>query len=265
VRPQQYKQIVRWFKGYAGAFAGENADDNYAYQLKEVHTYRVCANIALLSRRLNLTLGDTLLARTSALLHDVGRFNQYRRYKTFNDRNSCDHAELGIAALSSHDVLSICPAAERKLIRDAVRYHNAAVLAPDRSERVLFFTRLLRDADKLDIWKVFCDHYRECRLHPDRDPNRTIVLELPDRPECSQAVLTALQQGHFARTEDLRTIIDFKLLQISWVYDLNFRPAFELLRRREYLERIAAELPRTAEVGKAVRSAMAYAEARAGQ
>ena len=127
-----------------------------------------------------------------------------------------------------------------------------------QEERTLFFMRLLRDADKLDIWRVFCDYYRQRRLRPGEAPNKTIELGLPDLPACSPAVFEALRQGRYARMEDLRTLNDFKLLQISWVYDLNFQPSFKALQKRGYIEQIVATLPSTEELSATVKQTQAF-------
>jgi hypothetical protein len=260
MKPEDFKQWIKWFKVYVSGYLAENPDDNHAIRLKEEHTYRVCGNITLLSKKLGLSPGDILLAKTMALFHDLGRFKQYRRYGTFNDRASQNHAELGVAEIAAHGILSVCRQPEIELITGAIAHHNAAALPEGREERTLFFMRLLRDADKLDIWRVFCDYYRQRRQRPGEPPNQTIELGLPDLPACSPAVVVALQEGRYARMEDLRTLNDFKLLQISWVYDLNFQPSFKTLQRRGYIEQIATEVPQTNEIGTIVKKSLAYVQ-----
>ena len=259
---EDFKRLIKWFKVYVSGYLTENPDDNHAIRLKEEHTYRVCGNIILLSKKLDLPPEDILLTKTMALLHDLGRFKQYRRYGTFNDRASLNHAELGVAEIAAHRVLSACRQAEIRLITSAIVHHNAAALPEDRDERTYFFMRLLWDADKLDIWRVFCDYYRQRRLRPGKAPNKTIELGLPDQPACSPAVLAALHAGCYARMEDLRTLNDFKLLQISWVYDLNFQPSFRALQKRGYIEQIVATLPATEEVTAPVKQTQAFIRSR---
>ena len=258
MKPENFKQLIKWFKVYVSRYLTENSDDNHAIRLKEEHTYRVCGNITLLSKKLDLSPEDILLAKTMALFHDLGTFNQYRRYGTFNDRASQNHAELGVAEIAAHDVLSVCRQPEIELITSAISHHNAAALPEGQEERTLFFMRLLRDADKLDIWRVFCDYYRQRRQRPGESPNQTIELGLPDLPTCSPAVVAALREERYARMEDLRTLNDFKLLQISWTYDLNFQPSFKTLQRRGYIEQIVATLPSTEELSATVKQTQAF-------
>ena len=42
------------------------------------------------------------IAEAVALLHDVGRFEQYKRYGTFNDRKSVNHAALGVEIMKKN-------------------------------------------------------------------------------------------------------------------------------------------------------------------
>ena len=48
----------------------------------------------------------------------------------------------------------------------------------------------------------------------------------------------------------IKTLNDFKLLQLSWIYDLNFKPSFRLLQKRDYIARIISQLPQTEEIHK---------------
>ena len=68
-------------------------------KLKIEHTFRVselCEEIAL---SLKMSKEDIDLAWLTGLLHDIGRFEQVRRYGTFNDAKSIDHGKLGVEIL----------------------------------------------------------------------------------------------------------------------------------------------------------------------
>lgn len=254
-----------WFAEYvAGYYTGDPVRDD-PIKLKQEHTQRACKEIVMLGQALHLPAQDMLLAETMALFHDVGRFEQYATHGTFRDSSSENHAELGIRELAKHQVLSICTDEEQALIIKAIGYHNVRTLPEDpedpedKDKRCLFFARLLRDADKLDIWRVFIDHYER----QDKERNSTIVLGLPDKPACSPKILKALREHRMVDLKDMTTRNDFKLLQISWVYDLNLRPTFQAVYERHYVERIAAHLPKTKEVQQAVATVQQYLEEQA--
>ena len=72
-----------WFSDYvAPYYTGDGAYDR-PVRLKQEHTMRVCREIEMLGRRLNLDPQEMLLAETMALFHDIGRFQQYAIYGTF--------------------------------------------------------------------------------------------------------------------------------------------------------------------------------------
>ena len=51
--------------------------------LKIKHTYIVAENCERIAKSLNLSDDDVLFAWASGMLHDVGRFEQVKRYNTF--------------------------------------------------------------------------------------------------------------------------------------------------------------------------------------
>ncbi|MFV9692047.1 MAG: hypothetical protein ACNY01_13950, partial [Desulfobacteria bacterium] len=156
--------------------------------------------------------------------------------------------------IGTHKVLSACSKQEKRLIVKAIAYHNVAELPENEDAKTLFFMRLLRDADKLDIWRVVINHYQ----NRDKHPNSTIELGLPDNPNCSQQILTALNEHRIAMLRHLKTLNDFKLLQISWVFDLNFTPSFQAVQKRRYIEQIEATLPQSKDITKAIGQAHDY-------
>ncbi len=244
-------RLKTWFAGYVSGFYSDDPDYNYLIKLKEEHTIRVCRNIAILGKELDLTEHDMVLAETMALFHDIGRFKQYAVHHTFNDFVSENHARLGLRQMAIHGVLSACTTAEKRLIAKAIAYHNAATLPLNEDDRSIFFMRLLRDADKLDIWKVFIDYYHE------RKNNYSAIVELglPDDLTFSQDVIENLYQHRLVRMQDLKTLNDFKLLQIGWVFDLNFVPSFKAVKKRKYIEKLEKMLPQSKEIKEAVQHA----------
>lgn len=257
---KEFEKIRKWFAAYVAGFYTDEAKSSYPIRLKEVHTRGVCRNIILIGEKLNLAPEDILLAKAAALLHDTGRFKQYARYRTFNDRVSENHARLGLKEIALGKILNHCRKDERYLIAKAVNYHNAATLPVAEEEKTLFHIRLLRDADKLDIWRVFTEYYGDLKSRNDGDDHKTIVLGLPDTPDCSPEILKAFHEKRFAFMQDLKTQVDFKLLQISWVFDLNFYPSFQILKKQKHVQKIAATLPRSMAINAAVQQANRHIE-----
>lgn len=57
--------------------------NNDKVRLKIIHTYGVVHDMKDICRRMNLSLEDTELAKIIALLHDIGRFEQLKRFDSF--------------------------------------------------------------------------------------------------------------------------------------------------------------------------------------
>jgi hypothetical protein len=245
-------RLYDWFEGYSAFFCRQEKEGPFT--LKREHTGRVCENIGMLSVALGLTAPEMRIAEAMALLHDVGRFRQYSLYGTFNDMMSTNHALLGLREMGASMILGDLPQKARRLIARSIAWHNAAALPENEAPDALRFMRMLRDADKLDIWKVLTDYYRQRH----QNPSAAIELGLPDCPVCSPSVIAALMQHRFADIRHIKSLNDFKLLQISWVFDLNFRPSFQALSRRGYIEQIAATLPDLPEVQEGIRHVRHY-------
>jgi hypothetical protein len=243
------EDLEKWFTGYVAGFYTDNPTDNLTIHLKEKHTKRVCENMTLLGKTLGLSNEEMVLTETMALFHDVGRFKQYAIYGTFKDADSENHALLGLRELAVNNVLEICTKDERKWITKAIANHNAITIPNKENGKSLFYIRLLRDADKLDIWRVFIDYYN---TH-DKQPNPVVDFGLPDDPSFSPQVLSALTEERFVRFQDLRTVNDFKLLLLSWVFDLNFTISIQVVKDREYIEKIGAILPNSQETKKVLK------------
>ena len=246
--------LKTWFSNYVASYYTNDKDYNYAIRLKEEHTKRVCRNTITLGKKLDLSEQDIIVAETMALFHDIGRFKQYATYGTFNDMASENHAELGLKQLAMHHTLSVCTKEERRCIIKAIAYHNAAVLPENQDAKTLFFMRLLRDADKIDIWNVVIDYYQ----NRDKLSNTVVEIGLPDDPVFSKKVIKALDENKIVRMQHVSTLNDFKLLQISWVFDLNFAPSFQTVKSLQYIEQIAATLPRSKEIQAVVKKARDY-------
>ncbi len=245
---EDLRRFREWFTRYCSSFYTDEPEDQKNISLKEVHTLHVCDNMRRITEGLSLDEGLRLLAETVALFHDVGRFPQYKRYRTFLDSASVNHGLLGSKVLKEQGVLQALPDHEEGLILEVVKFHNAFALPRlDQPEGVLLL-RLIRDADKLDIWRVFVDYYES----PSEEKASAVALGFPDIPGYSQEILSCLREGKVAPLVRVRTMNDFKLLQLSWVHDLNFAPTFRLLSDRQYLSRIASALPRTDEIMKTV-------------
>lgn len=255
---QQVDTVKNWFSAYVERFkhGSETAIENTI--LKENHSRRVCAEILAIGRSLSLSPHALHLAELTALLHDVGRFEQYRRYGTFVDAKSVNHAGLSVEIVQSHKVLEHIDEALRNLILRVIACHNRACLPEDGTEAFLFFAKLLRDADKLDIFRVVTDYYIQSENHR----NKAIELDLPDTDGFSDEVYQNLMHRRAVDIRHLKNLNDFKLLQVGWIFDINFTASFTAVRARRYLEKIETALPASDKLQKMFEMARSHIRAR---
>ncbi|MEW6585529.1 MAG: HD domain-containing protein [Nitrospirota bacterium] len=247
VKQEDLEYFKRWFSDFCKSFYTPNAEDQKNILLKEEHTFNVCDNMDKIAGGLSLDEGQRLVAETVALYHDVGRFPQYAAYKTFRDSISVNHGILGAETLIEKKVLADLPPSEREIVIQSVKFHNAFSVPRNEPEEIAFYIRLVRDADKLDIWRVFLEYYES----PAESKASAVGLGLPDVPDCSKDVLPIIYERRVVPLSMLKTLNDFRLLQLSWIFDMNFRPSFLLLEERDYINRILSHLPQTEEIRKA--------------
>lgn len=237
-----------WLTGYSGGFLSDDADVNRQVRLKLDHSLHVAANMMDLSDRLRLDSDRKLMAEAIGLLHDVGRFAQYAAFRTFRDSISINHGSLGAEIIADKQPLSGVSRDELQMIIDAVRFHNAFAVPGGIDPETMLFCRMIRDADKLDIWRIFSEYWEQ----PAGDRDLAAGLALPDLPEFSSQAIESLGAGRLVGLSELKVLNDFKIMQLAWIYDLNFPASFQMAVEQGHLERIAATLPEEAANSDAV-------------
>jgi HD superfamily phosphohydrolase YqeK len=233
----EMKCLRDWFHGCVHGYPDADPDGREAYALKIEHSLRVTEHCVALGKSLNFDGGDLFLAEAVGLCHDIGRFEQFRRWHTFMDGKSENHARLGVRVLKENNALSMVEEEERQLILTAVSCHNMLSVPADLSPREDTFCRLIRDADKIDIMRVVSDYYESGKKSP------FIELNLPDEPGWTEAILDDLFHCRLVDMRKMRTLNDFKLLQLGWSCDLNFPYTARVICEEGYLKKIRKSLP----------------------
>ncbi len=254
MNPAQRDELFAWFDQYVEPFRDTDPEGRINIQLKIDHTKKVCTAMEQLCEGERLSPSEATLAVVVALLHDVGRFPQYRRWRTFRDSDSDNHARLAIEVIREERLLEGCSTEERLLIEEAIRFHNLLELPATMASPTRRYIELIRDADKLDIWRVFVDLLKQ----PPEERASAATLGLPDLPDAAtDACVAALDSGHIVRLDTATCFNDFKLMQISWIYDLHSATSRRLLRERGYIPVLAATLPQRDGIKRAVAKAIA--------
>lgn len=236
----KYKQAAEFFEKWLSSFSGLTGMQEKNFQIKKDHSLRVANNAIILGNALKLSEEDIQLLYIAGLFHDIGRFKQLADYNTFNDNISVDHAALSVQIIEDENIPAILNISEKELLLKTVQLHNKFEIPGKLSVRELLFVNLLRDADKLDILKVLTDYY----MDTNREPNHTLTWELPKGDQVSPDVAQDLLAERLISKKKVKSEIDVKIMQMSWVYDLNFKPSFDIMLKNRYLEKIYKTLPK---------------------
>lgn len=221
------KEIIEKFETYVHEFDLTNFDLERKYR----HSYRVMKLIEQLARSLKLSEEDVTLACIIGILHDIGRFEQLKETDSYDD-SKFEHADFGVHYLKKNHFLEQChvPDAWHSIIFTAIQLHNKYQIPEHLDERTLLFTKLIRDADKIDILRLALE-----KNHESKGEIRKQVID------------------EFYQKKQIHILPDFSkkefvLVRLGFFYDLNFRKSFELVKEDDFLNKYYERLNRPEEL-----------------
>ena len=202
-----------------------------AIRRKYEHSYRVMRESDAIVYSLNLEEDDSYLACLIGLLHDVGRFPQWQEYKSFNDSKSINHALLGAKMLFDEGLINKFKLDESDydLVRTAIENHNVLELNENKlKDKVLLHSKIIRDADKIDI------------LYEISTP-RIMGLENDDS-KINNEVKTSFYKHEPIDRKNIKTVNDRVVMKLALVYGLYFDYSRKTVLERKYLDRLYESL-----------------------
>ena len=211
-------------------------------RLKAGHIYRVADNADLIARSIGLPQEEIDLAWLIGMLHDFGRFEQLRRYNTFIDSESVDHAELGAdllfgGPLDGDDPLHggiktnirdfISDSTDDLIIEKAIRYHSALKIPSDLTEREQLHCEIIRDADKIDIYRVNIDFPLESIYNTTTEILKSCTV--------SEDTLEDFYAHHCVTRAHRHTPVDHVVGHIALTYELVYPISLKLVKEQGYM------------------------------
>lgn len=251
--------IIRAEQAFAAYVRNYNPSDG-KIRLKIVHTYHVAETAESIAESLHLSKEDTDLAKLIGILHDVGRFEQIRRYGDFRDYLTVNHAELGADLLEAGLLREfIEDPSYDDIILKAIRMHNRFAIDEDLDERTLLHCRLIRDADKTDIFRV--------RVEDPITDVQAFDQEAIENSDITPSAFEAFMQHVCLNREKVRTPADSWIAGAAMIFDYNFLPGLAILSREHRIDQMIGRFtyrkPDTAEKMDQVRQcANRYIESR---
>lgn len=271
-------------------------------KLKIDHTYRVAGLCQSIAKSLGLSGADVDIAWLLGMLHDIGRFEQIKRFGTFNDAHSVDHAEFGADLLFKDGLIrkfaegyyekceladlandeagqvysrqgyyeetklnseqvkfsegnfrngqincekgqfdsgkSILKSQYEKngmkkdagLLELAIRQHNKYRVKEGLTDRELMFCNILRDADKVDIFKVNADIPMEIiyDVTTDELKNGVITKEVLDSFYKRETVLKSVR----------KSAVDHIVGHISLLFELVYPESYRQAKKQGYVYKL---------------------------
>lgn len=205
-------------------------------KLKIIHTYGVISAMDYLTKDLKLSAEDAEIARHIALLHDIGRFEQLRLYNSFDD-SVMPHAQCSLDILfDSRMIESFIP--ERtydSIIYTAIKNHGLYRMEEGLEGQILLHSRLIRDADKLDNFRV-------------KDVSGMVTMVDVTEEELGREAITDSIYQNFLNhipilNSERRTHMDMWVSYLGYIYDFNFPSGLKYLMEHDYIARLVNRIP----------------------
>ena len=225
--------LTRQYHAYVDTFRVADGALPDMLRLKLEHTQGVVRDARCIMAGEAWDEPSRVLGEACALLHDTGRYAQFSEFGTFQDSRSVDHAAHGVRVIQEQRWLDGLPAEACNLVLATVALHNRRTVPVAASARVARFAHLVRDADKLDIFRVMERAVTDGSL--ERNPEIAWGLQVKGAP--SPNVVEAIRQGHSVSYTWIRTLADFILIQVGWLIGgLHYATACRLAAERKALE-----------------------------
>ena len=199
--------------------------------VKKYHSLRVMENAIAIAKDLKLSQEDIELAGLIGLLHDTARFEQWKRFNNFSDKKTgFDHGDEGAKILSENDFLRVYISSSEYdgLIIKAVRNHNKFKIEDGLNERELLHSKIIRDADKLDI---FMESIEKMYLTPESE--NAIENSIVSDSYYSQF----MNEIQIKRVPD-QTPLDMIISYVAFIYDINFDYSIREIVKEKYVDRM---------------------------
>ena len=247
------KNVINAFAEYVRNY--DPSDEKIKFKID--HTYRVAGLCQRIAESLGLSEPDVDIAWLLGMLHDIGRFEQIRRFGTFNDVQSVDHAEFGADLLFKEGLIrkfaegyyEECELArsgneeaeqiiknnehhnkDTGLLEMAIRQHNKYRVKEDLTERQRMFCDILRDADKVDIFKVNADIPMEIiyDVTTEELKNGIITKEVLESFYKKKTVLKSVR----------KSAVDHIVGHISLLFELVYKESYRQAKEQGYVYKL---------------------------
>ena len=194
------------------------------------HTFRVVKISRDIAIELGLSEEKIKIAEFIGLFHDIARFKQYTEYGTFNDNKSFDHGNYSAMILEENNYLNEFTSNEKykKIIKNAIINHNKYKIDDTLSEEEKIFSKIIRDADKVDIIYQASE-----KLNINAEDEEEIKKSYID-DETMKQIRENKQILRGKESNKLKQI----LTQVAFIFDINNIYCLKLIKNKDYINKI---------------------------
>ena len=222
------KQVKKTFNQYINQY--DNQSD-LGFRLKVVHTMHVVENAKEIAIQMNLDEEDIMLVQLIAYLHDIGRFDELKRLKKFDSVGN-DHALVASNILFDHNLIRdfIVETKYDDIIKKAIENHNKFKIEPNLSEKELLHAKIIRDADKLDNFRVKKEEPIEAIF-----PGKIKTIDELNQSFISKKVFESIQKEECVDIHDRIYPLYYWICILAFVFDINFIQTLKMIQKQNYI------------------------------
>lgn len=199
-------------------------------KIKISHIERVSQIAKNLAKDLKLEQEDIELAELIGLLHDIGRFEQIRRFHTFVDKDSINHGQYGVKVLFEDGLIRDFIKQDKydEIIKLSILNHNKAQIEKGLTEKQNLHAKIIRDADKTDIFYVLTIG------------DKKAIWEKEDLSEdkITDEIYKQFMENKYIDYKKRETSADFLISHFAYVYDFNFNQSLKIIKENNYLDKL---------------------------
>ena len=216
------EELKEKFKEYV--FENFDMNEN-RISLKYYHSLRVMDIANNIAINENFNESDIELSNIVGLLHDYARFPQWKKYNTYSDINSIDHGDLGVELLFDNKKIESFNIKKEYYdeVYDAIKYHNKLVTKENISVHNKLLCKLIRDADKLDIFYLY-------------GTDKTLFIQ--DDKEISEEIKKDFYQKKQIDRNLVKSKNDNIILNLGMIFDLNFDYSYKYIKENKLIDKL---------------------------
>ena len=216
------------FKEYINNY--DNQTDP-GFHLKVVHTYHVVENAMMISKELGLSEDDIQLAGLIGILHDIGRFDELKNLKKFDSVGN-DHAMFASKLLFDEGHINnfVDTDEYNLIIKKAIENHNKKEIESGLSERELLHAKIIRDADKLDNYRVKKEEKIENIF-----PKIVNSKEDIENSLISDKVFQSIVRRECVDIKDRVYPLDYWICILGFAFDIYFKETLAIIKKNDYI------------------------------